>query len=1195
MASASDFLNSLGVNTHAAFGTGAYQNTSLTVQSLAYLGITSVRDGFREYGIGAQTLDALADAGIKISFLVSTSVPEGGETALANFISGLEDFLAEHPGGILGIEGLNEANIYAFSYQGSSSVAAAAAFQKVLYAAVNGSATLGDIPVLNMTIGYDDVDSYAALGDLSDYSDFANVHTYTHTRYAADATQEYQISLAQGVNSQDPLVITETGYTTLESFNYLGVSEAAQAKLILNGLFDAYENGSQKTYLYELFDGDTSDTSDSESHFGLFHTDGSAKPAAVALHNLTSILAYGDEGDAVPEQALDFTLSGMPSKSHSMLLTKANGAQDIVLWAEPTIWDDINNIDVVATVKTVQVDLGAVYATVYVYDPLSGTDPIAVYTNVDSITVPLSDHPVIIEVGATSPVSETVETVAPVLTMTAEELVARIDYLSGVEGLNTVNLTGEHVLHVSSAATMRYMIEHYQDVLGKIAGGYSFTVEVAQSTWRMATAYDASGTVTSVTEWVLKDGVPLSEKISYADGSSYQETYKNGVLVSSATVSINGDASHATYKNGVKVAEVVHHASGAYDSYDYGITGQKYTTQHQVFTASGKIQLLERFGSDGFSEVYKYDTSTGKIVSFVQHTASVDSYYTYFSNGSQKATYIRRADGSSESYDYGITGANYASQHQVFDTNGKISLLERWRADGTLAYIEKHQSTQTVYYIYNKSGVLTETTTVLDAGGKTTYLHAVNESGDYTYYVYNAAGTLTRKTVHDADYADTTTLYAGGVKTSAYIKYVSGKSESYDYGVTGQKYTTQHQVFDASGKILLFERTSADGYSYTAKYDSGTGKLVSLDQVEKNGSESHYTYTSTGVMTSSYVVKTDGASERYQYGITGQDYVTEHKVFNATGQLTLLERMHADGSRSYMEKHLADSTVYYEYNHVGVLSEMVTVKLDGSKTVYDYAVDGSGDYTYASYDKAGVLTVQTVHDAGVSDVTSKYTAGLLATVFTSYANGTSESLTYKTAGTEVYLYTHQTFDTAGKLVDLERFNAAGATVYTETHSGQSTIYGIYTASGVKTETTTVNADGSRDSYYYSTTTAGMVTHTVVDAAGNTQFMDVEKANGTHAVTAYGQSLLLAGGVHDDTFVFKSGSSGTVDYDGGHDQITGFSSTNVHIDLADGLVSSLSDLNIYQSGADTIVFIDGDNSIALKNVALSSLSDGWIVL
>lgn len=995
MATTSNFLNSLGVNTHASFGSGAYTNSSLTIQSLNYLGISSVRDGFSSYGVQNQTLSALADAGIKINVVVGSDVPA---TGLEKYISGLESFATAHAGSLIAVEGLNEANLFTFSYNGSSSMEAAAAFQKAFYTAVHASSVIGDLPVLNMTVGNDSTSAYAALGDLSEYSDYANVHSYFLTYGNGDARQEKQIALAETVNDTDPLIITETGFTTLKTVDGVGISETGQAKLILNGLFDAWENGAEKTYLYELFDGNSSDTSDAESHFGLFSSDGTPKQAAIAIHNLTSILSAGSDSSASTDAVLDYKLSGMPSASHSMVLNKADGVFDLVVWAEPKIWDDVLNKDITVASSTVTINLGAVYGKIYVYDPMKGTAPIAVFSNTSKITVSLSDHPLVIEVGATAPISTPVVTVDAVLTLSSDDFVAQIDVLVSAEGLQEVKLTGDHVLQVSSEATMRYMLAHYQDVLDKVTGGYSFVIENPQETWRTFTYYSAEGALTSKVEQGLTNGVVTSQSTVYPDGSSYTEVFRSGVVVSANAVSADGDHSYYTFKNGVKVSEILQHNDGSSEVFEYAITGQAYTTQHQTFNAAGKIVALERDGDNGFHQSWTFDAGTGKALTFSQ--ISVDgtqSYYTYTSTGASKTTNIMYADGHSEAYDYGITGQSYTTLHQVFNANGKITLLERTGSTGFFENFKFDASTGKV----------------ISHSLKTTDGESVSQ-----------------------------TFYSDGSAKSAVFRHANGSYDTYDYNLTGKTYTTQHQTFNASGKIINLERDGDNGFHQSWKFDPGTGKTIAFTQIDTNGTEKYTTYTSTGATKTLNVVHTDGHTEAFDYGITGQAYTTRHQVFDANGKLTLLERTGKDG---FKQSYTFDTTT-------GRYVTLEQHDTNGTDRFYSYAANGSSK-------------LKIIHDAA-------------------------------------------------------------------------------------------------DSYN---------------------------------ITAYVKGLTLDGGAKNDTFTFKSSVSGTVHYEAGNDTVVGFSTRSGHIDLADGLVSSLSQVDIHQSGADTIVFIDNAHSLTLKNVAMTSLHDGWLTL
>ena len=200
-------------------------------------------------------------------------------------------------------------------------------------------------------------------------------------------------------------MITETGYTTQANTQYLGVDETVQAKSILNTLVDAYKDGVSATYLYEMFDRELvgEQRPIPEAKFGLFHSDGTPKLAATAIHNLTSILADDGKGGQQPTDPLNYTLSNMPASGSSMVLGKSNGAYDLVVWAEPKLWNDATDSEVSNPTQTVSVNLGGLHHSVKVYDTLSGTSPIATYTDVSTITIPVSDHPLIIEIDAPRP------------------------------------------------------------------------------------------------------------------------------------------------------------------------------------------------------------------------------------------------------------------------------------------------------------------------------------------------------------------------------------------------------------------------------------------------------------------------------------------------------------------------------------------------------------------------------------------------------------------------------------------------------------------------------------------------------------------------------------------------------------------------------------------------------------------------
>src|SRR3954468_4185306 len=452
--SASGFISSIGVNTHAGFGWTGYNNLALMVDDLKYLGVTHLRDAMATNPAAQPVVEGLAAAGYKFDFIVSSALPGQGSAGLANYIVSLEKFAASHPGSISAIEGLNEANHQPFSYNGSSTLGAAAQYQSALYHAVKGDAALASIPVYNLSLAYNDPQGYSQLGNMSGSVDFVNAHAYVSTGATPNSSLAATLSAVAAAAPGKPVVITETGYTTQANTQYLGVDETVQAKSILNTLVDAYKGGVSATYLYEMFDRDSSTgNTNPEAKYGLFNSDGTPKLAATALHNLTTILADDGKGGQQATDSLNYTLSNMPALGNSMLLGKSNGAYELVVWAEPKLWNDAADAEISNPTQTVTVNLGGMHHSVKVYDTLTGTSAIASYTDVSTITIPVSDHPLIIEIDA-PPATSTPPSTQTSVSGTAAEIVPQLSDLSSSAALKTIALTDTHVLPVASKATM---------------------------------------------------------------------------------------------------------------------------------------------------------------------------------------------------------------------------------------------------------------------------------------------------------------------------------------------------------------------------------------------------------------------------------------------------------------------------------------------------------------------------------------------------------------------------------------------------------------------------------------------------------------------------------------------------------------------------------------------------------------------
>ncbi|WP_298872047.1 RHS repeat protein [uncultured Bradyrhizobium sp.] len=1288
--SASGFINSIGVNTHAGFGWTDYNNLAMMGDDLKYLGVTHLRDAMATNPAAQPVVDGLAAAGYKFDFIVSSALPGQGSTGLQNYVTALDKFLASHPGSISAIEGLNEANSQPFSYHGSSSLGAAAQFQSALYHAVKADGALSSIPVFNLSLAYNDPQGYNQLGNMAGSVDYANAHAYVSTGSTPASSLAATLSAVETAAPGKPVVITETGYTTQANTQYLGVDETVQAKSILNTLVDAYKAGVSSTYLYELFDRNSSTSgTNPEDKYGLFHSDGTPKLAATAIHNLTTILADDGSGGHQPTDPLNYTLSNMPASGSSMVLGKSNGAYELVVWAEPKLWNDATDTEISNPTQTVTVNLGGVHHSVKVYDTMAGTSAIASYTDVSSITLPLSDHPLIVEIDAPATSSPPPSVPADV-TGTAAQIVPQLSDLSASTTLKTITLTDTHVLPVASKATLDYIIAHYGNALSKIQGGYSFSVTNSAPAWTSTLTYSANGSLVSTSNTGLNSsGQPISTTINYADGSKDAIGYTGGVkttfihlatdgtrttdtyntagtLLSEVVQKSTGSYSTTLYTNGVKTAAYVLNADHTQDNYTYNIKGQSYTSQVQHVDTTGKVTSVTRTHADGSldsTQIYNSDGSS--------------AITTYSATGVKLVETDYHADHSKDVWTYNITGQPYTTEHDIYDTTGFLTTLVRRHADGSYAFklVQSSDGTKTSD-VYDATGNLTSEvvqradgfySTTLYSNGVKTQAYVKNPDGSQDNYSYgitgqsyatliqhvdpsgkvtaitrkHADGTLDYTKVINSDGSSVVTTYdATGTKTKEIDAHADNSQDIWLYNITGQAYTTEHDIYDATGFLTTLVRRHADGsYAFklvqssdgtkTTDWYDATGILTSEVIQKANGFDSTTVYTH-GVKTAAYITNADQSHDNYSYNITGQSYATQHQHLDASGKLTEMDRTHADGTLDYSQIVNSDgSSVVSNYNASGVKMTETDYHADGSKDVFLYNVvgqnystehdsydttgfltnitrthaDNSLAFTLAQtsdgtktsdwYDANGIITSEVVQKADGYSSTTVYTGGVKTAAYITNADHTSDNWSYNVAG-QSYTTQHQHLDTAGNIISITRTHADGTLDYTQVvNNDGSKLTDIYDSAGNKTQEVANNADSTKDVFLFNFNgQQGTTQHEHYNAANALQYFDDAKADGTHNVTAVAAGVTVQGGNGNDVFSTAPGST-TVVYDHGQDQIVNFHAGDAAnhdiIEISKQLAADYSHLQIAQSGNDTLVTVSANDSVLLKNIAVANLT------
>lgn len=390
---AADFVDTLGINTH--IGSNPYNDPALIRSMLTYLGINNVRQSSPTDAAALANMQTLGQLGAKIDLIINGGGPVDLGGAMATV-----DQLAPY---LNAVEGVNEAQIWPISYKGLGGVDAAVALQKDLYAAVKADPALANAAVYIFTLGGVDPGAFPSIGDLSAYTDYANVHSYPPHGLRPIFVIHAAIDGGRTDAPSKPIVITETGYYTLpQNDGWGGVPESVQASYLLDLVLDEAAAGVSRTYLYDLIDdGPDPAQANREDHFGLFKNDGTPKLAATSLHNLTKILADPSASSrSFALGSLAFTADGVPYDytGNTMLLQKSDGTNVIAVWNEQQLWDPDTRTATEAKHVPVTVSLPQTYATVTIVDPLVGTDPIQTLHGVSAVTLDLTDHPLLIVV-----------------------------------------------------------------------------------------------------------------------------------------------------------------------------------------------------------------------------------------------------------------------------------------------------------------------------------------------------------------------------------------------------------------------------------------------------------------------------------------------------------------------------------------------------------------------------------------------------------------------------------------------------------------------------------------------------------------------------------------------------------------------------------------------------------------------------
>ncbi len=389
--SADAFVDTIGTNVHLHYLDTVYGNYALIRQRLIDSGIRHVRDGatvttdpvFNTLALG--NFADLATVGIKVDLIVD---PRSINPVTTDTIKSIKTLAGN---GLESFEGPNEYDISGDSQW----VQTLRSYQQELYAAVKQTASTTNVPVLAPSLVQSA--SVTQLGNLNTLADFANMHSYSGGNMPSNQLEQLA-SLNEEVASGKPMIPTECGYHNALGSNggFPAVSEAAAGKYMPRLFLEYFNQGYPRTYSYEFIDEKADSTNNPEMHFGLLHTDGSAKPAFTAVANLIQLLK--DPGATFSPGKLDYKLTGALNSVHHTLLQKRDGRFYLILWQEISSFDVEAKQDISNAAEPMAISFTNPPKNINVYFPMNSAAASQTVQNTQQINVAVPDHPVVLEV-----------------------------------------------------------------------------------------------------------------------------------------------------------------------------------------------------------------------------------------------------------------------------------------------------------------------------------------------------------------------------------------------------------------------------------------------------------------------------------------------------------------------------------------------------------------------------------------------------------------------------------------------------------------------------------------------------------------------------------------------------------------------------------------------------------------------------
>lgn len=365
---ASDFLDSVGVNTHFSYtDTAYYRQPSAVIGKIQTLTIRHVRDGLA-YGWVAPHLyaiyDQLAEAGIHPE-LVTPNPARGGPSA-----EDLERLLPNYPGA----DALEAPNEYDQA-RDPNWAADLRAYMPTLWQTAHESS----LPLIGPSLTQSP--SYADLGNVGSHESFSNLHAYwggrnpetegwggTDAQGHAYGSLAYDFDYLSQTGPGRPVMMTETGYVVTATPRVNQIPEAVEAIYEPRLLLHAWNVGIRRTYIYELIDDPSSPPG-----IGLLRSDLTPRPAFQAIATLMRLLS--DMPGTQPAAKLSWSLQGDAHDVESTLLQKQDGSFWLALWNPGSIYEvnRLQSTPLPPRAVTITVAGGETIQSAWIFDDTGGT------------------------------------------------------------------------------------------------------------------------------------------------------------------------------------------------------------------------------------------------------------------------------------------------------------------------------------------------------------------------------------------------------------------------------------------------------------------------------------------------------------------------------------------------------------------------------------------------------------------------------------------------------------------------------------------------------------------------------------------------------------------------------------------------------------------------------------------------------